>query len=1096
MQKDCFDRKRAESGKAKFKPQQMKPGLKKKTDHQEGSIGLIASVHALSVSDTVSTTDWVIDSGATCHICCNQSLFASVEDLDEPLVVTLGDGKTIEVTQCGTVEVELKQTDESFKPATLYDVLFVPQLSYNLLSVNKSTELGNTFQFDELTCQIINETDQIVGSGTKQGNLYLLECRYTRSADENHEVIHINATTSGNPKTVDLKVWHQRYGHLNSNSLKKLARKNLVEGFNVTNIEEELDLCESCIHGKIHRSPFPRGGRILATKPLELIHSDLCGKMNTKSLGQNEYFLTFTDDKTGYVWMYVLKQKNQVFKFFREWRVMVERTTGYKVITLRTDNGGEYVSSEFTSYLKEAGINHQLTIPRNPEQNGVAERLNRTLVESVRCMLAEASLPQQFWAEALATAVYLKNRSPTTSIESETTPYESLYGKKPTVQHLRVFGCIAFCHIPKEDRKKLDYKAKRCIFLGYSEDVKGYRLYSCIDKRVLFSRDVIFNESLLGFQKESSFLNDEDQSMESVHVGTNDSNDSDLHHDDGEESEREDNSPTVASSIRRSDRHRQKPDRYGVWINATTTGQYPTEPKNFHEALTSPENKEWSNAMEKELLSLQKNEVFDLVKLPNDKKAIGCRWVFKRKIKEDGSVDRYKARLVTQGFAQQPGQDYDETFCPVVRYESIRYVIAMASQMGMMLHQMDVTSAFLNGELDNEVYMKQPTGFTIEGKEEYVYKLKRSLYGLKQAPRCWNTTLDVQLKKIGFQQHSSDSCLYVSGQKDELFIIAVYVDDLILATRNKKRMDVVKKLLANQFEVKDLGELNYLLGVTVKQDHSSNSVWIGQPTYTSNILDRFGMSESKAVVTPVSSCSKLIQATDSDEIVDQELYQSAIGSLQYLATMTRPDIAFALSNVAKFNSKPTTKHWTAVKRIFRYLRGTQKFGLLYKQLPKRQECIGFSDSDWAGDLSDRKSTSGYIFTVGGGAISWKSKKQSCVALSTAEAEYIALSQAAQEAVWLRSLNVGLKLEMTAPTIIYEDNQSAICIARNPQGHGRSKHIDIKYHFIREKVQQEIIEVKYCKTEDMIADLLTKGLGKDRFEKLRQMTGLTEFNRYK
>ena len=1100
MQRDCFERKRAEPVKpSKFKPQQPKSVFKRKTD-QEGTIGLIASAHALSVSDSVSNVDWIIDSGATCHICCNQSLFSSIEDLDEPLAVTLGDGNNIEAKQCGTVNVELKQTDGSYKPATLYDVLLVPQLSYNLLSVTRATELGNTFQFDEPTCQIINGSDEIVGSGTKRGNLYFLDCRYV-SVRENHETTSINAATTSmvNQKKVGIEVWHQRYGHLNIGSLKKLARKNLVDGFNVTDINEELDLCEPCINGKIHRSPFPRVGRRRAVKPLELIHSDLCGKMNTKSLGQGEYFLTFTDDKTGYVWVYVLKQKNQVFKYFREWRSMVERTSGHKVITLRTDNGGEYVSTEFTTYLKEAGINHQLTIPRNPEQNGVAERLNRTLVESVRSMLAETTLPQHFWAEALATAVYLKNRSPIASAESETTPHESLYGKKPTVHHLKVFGCVAYSHIPKEERKKLDCKAKRCVFLGYGENVKGYRLYNPTNRKILFSRDVIFNERKFGLQEESSSTaTDSPLTTEPVRLEDGIESSCQSDHDDGKESEHEseDNSPiTTTSDVRRSDRNKKIPDRYGVWVNATTTGRYPVEPENFSEALTSPEKDEWRNAMNKELLSLKTNDVFDLVKLPENKKAIGCRWVFKRKIKEDGSVERYKARLVAQGFSQQPGRDYDETFCPVVRYESIRYVIAMASQMGMMLHQMDVTSAFLNGELEDEVYMKQPTGFTVKGKEQYVCKLKRSLYGLKQAPRCWNTTLDQHLKRMGFEQHSSDPCLYTSGQKDDLFIIAVYVDDLMLATRNEKKMDEVKESLAAQFQVKDLGELNYLLGVAVKQDHSNGSIWIGQPTYTSNILDRFGMMESKAVATPVSS-SKLVQATDDDELVDKELYQSAIGSLQYLLTMTRLDIAFALSNVAKFNSNPTKDHWTAVKRIFRYLRGTQMFGLLYKRLPKEQECVGYSDSDWAGDLNDRKSTSGYVFTVGGGAISWKSKKQSCVALSTAEAEYIALSQAAQEAVWLRSLYVNLKLEMTAPTVVYEDNQSAICIAKNPQSHGRSKHIDIKYHFIREQVQQKTIEVKYCKTEDMIADLLTKGLGKEKFEKLRSMTGLTELNRYK
>ena len=305
MQKDCFDRKKVELVKPpKSKPQQMRSsGFKRKTDKQEGSIGLIASAHALSERDSVSNVDWIIDSGATCNICCNQSLFNSIEDLDEALAVTLGDGKNIEAKQCGTVEVELKQIDGSYKPATLHDVLLVPQLSYNLLSVTRATELGNTFLFDEPTCRIINEYEEVVGFGMKRGNLYLLNCRYT-SVDQNQDTVTINAVTTNtiNQKKVGIKVWHQRYGHLNINSLKKLAQKNLVDGFNVTDTNEELDVREPCINGKIHRSPFPRGGRRRASKPLELIHSDLCGRMNTKSLGQGEYFLTFTDDKTGYVW--------------------------------------------------------------------------------------------------------------------------------------------------------------------------------------------------------------------------------------------------------------------------------------------------------------------------------------------------------------------------------------------------------------------------------------------------------------------------------------------------------------------------------------------------------------------------------------------------------------------------------------------------------------------------------------------------------------------------------------------------------------------------------------------------------------------------
>ena len=868
--------------------------------------------------------------------------------------------------------------------------------------------------------------------------------------------------------------------------MKKLANEQLVNGLNRDDVSDELEFCESCVQGKIHRTPFPTIGGKRAEVPLGLVHSDVCGKINSKSLSGAEYFLTFVDDKTRYVWVYILKYKSQVFKCFQEWKAMVERSTGHKLIALRTDNGGEYTSTEFQSYLKKEGIKHELTVPRSPEQNGIAECLNRTLVESVRSMLVGAHLPQMFWAEALATAVYLKNRSPTKAL-NEFTPYEAWSGVKPTVNHLKVFGCAAYAHISKEERRKLDSKAKKCILLGYGTDIKGYRLYSPQERKVFYSRDVVFDEdNCSGLEKEQS---EEDKVDKLIEIDLSEQTPEDTEEVANEDQERNESTEVEDEVVpRRSNRETRPPNYYGVWINTTQTEHCP-EPTTFEEASTSPEKEKWMEAMTKEMSSLKANNVYDLTELPKDRKPVGSKWVFKRKIKADGSVERYKARLVAQGFSQKAGQDYDETFCPVVRFESIRSIVAMAASNGMLLHQMDVTSAFLNGDLDEEVYMEQPEGFQVKGKEHLVCKLKRSLYGLKQAPRCWNMTLDHQLKKMGFVQTSSDPCLYINLE-GELFVIAVYVDDMVLATKNKKKLEEVKRALCAQFEVKDLGELHYILGVTVNQIYEKNSIWIGQPAYTASIIEKFGMENAKSVATPVSSGVKLVKATEKDELIDAGLYQSAVGSLQYLSTMTRPDISYAVSNVAKFCSKPTKEHWTAVKRIIRYLKGTQNYGLLYKKADS-STCIGFSDSDWAGDADDRKSTSGYIFQVGGTAISWKSRKQSCVALSTAEAEYIALSQAAQEAIWLRQLNTDLQGESPPPTVVYEDNQAAICMSKNPESHGRSKHIEIKYHFIREQVTKKNIEVKYCQTENMVADMLTKGLGKERFEKLRMLAGISE-----
>ena len=453
------------------------------------------------------------------------------------------------------------------------------------------------------------------------------------------------------------------------------------------------------------------------------------------------------------------------------------------------------------------------------------------------------------------------------------------------------------------------------------------------------------------------------------------------------------------------------------------------------------------------MTSLQENEVWDLVKLPAGRKTVGSKWVYKIKTGADGSVQRYKARLVAQGFTQKYGTDFDETFCPVVRQGSLRLLIALSVQNGLTLHQVDVTTAFLNGTLEEEVYMHQPEGFVYQRKEELVCKLKKSIYGLKQSPRCWNTTLDTYLKELGFTQTASDPCIYYRKTGGDMLYIGVYVDDIILGAKTEKQLQEIKDELSKEFEIKDLGKLKYFLGMKVVQDEASKSIWIGQPAYTEDVLKRFGMENCKPTSTPVNASSKLQPATDQDEPVNQTEFQSAIGSLMYLAVSTRPDIAYAVNNLAKFISKPQKEHWTALKRVLRYLKDTVNYGILYRQ-EGSNECIGYSDADWAGDVSDRRSTSGYIFMLGGGAISWSSRKQKCVALSTAEAEYVALAGAAQECIWLRQLIAELEGSSQSPMLLYEDNQAAIAMTKNPQFHGRAKHIDIRHHFVREQVACE------------------------------------------
>jgi len=1022
----------------------------------DSDIGLVLS-HALSASSVEGQDSWIVDSGATCHMCSDKRLFVELCSLEEPEEVTLGDGYAVEATGKGVVKLELVAKDGKTKKCKLHDVLYVPKLSYNLLSVSRVTKAGKAVEFNEAGCVITDENRKLIGTATRVGNLYYLNCRDGRAQS--------NAAA---------ETWHRRYGHLGVENLKKLAKDDMVEGFDYK-FSKGKEICEPCTKGKLNRKPFPVRGSRRSAEPLGLVHSDVCGKMSTKSLSDGEYFLTFIDDNTHYLWVYILKRKDEVFHKFLEWKAVEEKSTGRRLKILRTDNGGEYTSAEFESYLKTEGVRRQLTIPKTPEQNGVAERMNRTLVETVRSMLADAELPPVFWAEALSTAVYLRNRSPTKALK-DITPYEAWTGEKPNVEHLRTFGCTAYAHVPKDERKKLDSKAKRCILLGYGADTKGYRLYDPEKRRVFYSRDVVFCEEKEDEIKEEPKVEQEvkEEDEEECLV------EFDCHSGESETTDEKDAQP----QLRRSTRDRRPPDYYGEWV--TVANAEMREPKTAKDALACDDKVKWREAMNKELESLKQNKVWDLVELPKDRKPVGSKWVFKLKTDADGNVERYKARLVAQGYAQQYGLDYDETFCPVVRFESVRTVIAMVTQHGLKLQQMDVTTAFLNGELQEEVYMKQPEGFVVKGKEHLVCKLNRSIYGLKQSPRCWNAVLDDKLKGIGFAQTTGDPCIY-TALEGEMFIIAVYVDDILLAGKSDRRMTEVKQALSKQFKMKDMGELHHFLGVKVIQKPETGQLWIGQSAYVKGILEKFGMDNSKPISTPVDVSARLVKARDDDEKIDQTQYQSAVGSLLFLSTRTRPDIAYAVSNVARFCAEPTREHWTAVKRILRYLNGTRDLGLLYNK-DSSKECIGYSDADWAGDLDDRKSTSGYIFQMGGAAISWRSKKQTCVALSTAEAEYMALASTAQEAIWIRQLLSDLKQKSPA-TVIYEDNQSTICMTKNPQFHGRAKHIDIKFHFVREQVSKGIIELKYCKTEDMIADIFTKGLNQLQFSKLREMAGV-------
>ena len=522
------------------------------------------------------------------------------------------------------------------------------------------------------------------------------------------------------------------------------------------------------------------------------------------------------------------------------------------------------------------------------------------------------------------------------------------------------------------------------------------------------------------------------------------------------------------------------------------------EPNSYQEAMqrSEEERDHWHKAALDEIQSLIENGTFELVQLPPNRKAIGSRWVFKVKRKADGSIERHKARLVAKGYAQHPGFDFTETFAPTPKWASLRAILALAAFHDLHLESVDISSAFLNGELEEEVYMQQPEGFIEKGKDWY-WLLKKSLYGLKQAPRCWHKKLNQALEEMGFNRIICEHSIWIYHRDDTRIIIPVFVDDMTIVSKSQAAIQKVKDELQSHFKLRDLGPTTWLLGVEITRNWEQHSISLSQHQYVLDLLERFKLSDCNTVSTPLDPSVKLSlsmcpQSSSDIEEMKSIPYLQAVGSLMYLAIATRPDIAYAVGVLARFNQNPSMQHWKAVKHVFRYLKGTLDYKLTYSPDPTSTELFTtFSDADHAGNPDNGRSTSGYVVKMGTGAISWSSKLQGIVALSTTEAEYVAATTASQEILWLRNLFHELGYSLSSPSTLFIDNQSALAVAKNPEHHGRMKHLDPRFYWLRNEVEKGTITPIHVRTDAMVADIMTKALGRVKVIDMIPKLGLTK-----
>ncbi|PWA98023.1 hypothetical protein CTI12_AA024020 [Artemisia annua] len=868
-------------------------------------------------------------------------------------------------------------------------------------------------------------------------------------------------------------LWHMRYGHLNFGDLKLLSSKGMVKGLD--QIDHPNQVCEGCLLGKHARSSFPKEATSRAKEPLQLIHMDLCGPITPPSHGKNLYFMLLIDDFSRKTWVYFLKEKSQAFEAFKIFKSMVEKEKGLKIKSMRSDRGEEFLSKEFNKFCEDNGIRRFLRAPYSPQQNGVVERKNRTILNMVRSMLKSKKMPKEFWAEAVDCAVYLLNRCPSKSLDNKT-PQEAWNGMKPTVSHLRVFESIAYVHVPSQRRSKLDDKSEKHVFVGYDKQSKGYKLYNPITGKVVVSRDVEFDEEeawdwSIKENERYDFLpmTDKEETSESS------------------EEVQQPQSPTPiqnspSSSSEGEPKTRSLQELYEITEEIPLLCLYADcEPLVFEEAMRS---KKWRQAMDEEIKSIEKNDTWELTTLPKGQKAIGVKWVYKAKKNAKGEVEKYKARFVAKGYKQKHVIDYEEVFASVARLETIRMIIAIVAQYRWKIHQMDVKSAFLNGLLEEEIYVEQPEGYVAKGQEGKVLRLKKALYGLKQEPRAWNTRIDKYFQEHGFTKCLSEYALYEKFERGSILLVCLYVDDLIFTGNSQSMIDELKKSMTGEFEMTDIGLMSYYLGIEVKQ--TDEGIFISQEGYAKEILKRFGMDKCNPVGTPIEHKAKPSKH-DGGEAVDSTLFKSLVGSLRYL-TCTRPDILFAVGLISRFMEEPTTKHLEIAKRILRYIKGTIDYGMFYST-SEDFKLVGYSDSDWAGNKDDGRSTTGFLFFLGNNAFTWSSKKQPIVTLSSCEAEYVATTSCVCHAIWLRSMLKELHMEQEDATEIYVDNKSAIDLAKNPVYHDRSKHINTRYHFIRECIARKDVRVIHTRSEDQVADIFTKPLNEKDFSRQRMMLGV-------
>lgn len=1044
---------------------------------------------------------WILDSGSTDHIANNADKFTELTKITTD-VISAGGG----ILKCegkGNVVITLSEPNYG-KSIILRDVLYVPRINNNLISVSKLNDIGITALFEENHAELYNNDGSQLARVERENDMYILyeKVGYTLAL-----------------KQTNSDLWHKRFGHPNS-----VETGRLLDSYGLKT-ENQQTLCDICNICKIKRKPFPKLSSHRRSEVLELVHADVMGPINPMSRGGNKFVVVFTDDYSRYCEVNVIRYKSEVFQNFVDYKNKVERRFNRKLKVLRTDGGGEFINKEFNEYLRINGIERELTCPYTPEQNGVAERTNQTLINITTCLMENAGADDDLWREAIQTACYLKNRRTTVANDNKT-PYELWNGYKANVKHLRVFGCKCW-YLDNKPHNKYAPRGKEGILLGYDNYAKGYKILTNDRRTIVVTRNVNFDENSfpmksneygtcnVRWQKLSTVKHHTTENSEVVSYinidGLSDVEDNDNFEDTNQEtathetrtSDKDKDEEQTGNDLDEEEQNKNDGIENEHDVKRTASGRKVNLPKRLmdcdlsHEinlavnidddtpsytrAINGSESQLWKKAIDEELANLNNNDTWTIVKRPKNKQILGTHWVLKRKRDEHGMITKYKARLVALG-NMQPKYETEPTYAPVISRKAMRFLMALSIQRDWQIEHVDIEGAYLNARIKNETYVELPLGTECDVSNDYVCKLNKSLYGLKESGRLWNEKVNGFMKKHEMTQSTTEPCMYTDRHGD--LIVTVYVDDILLHGTQEK-IDEMKIMLKNEFKIKELGNVKRILSINISRE--KDYIKLDQSDYIKQILQKNGMENCNATKLPMTAGTQLKKHEgEVDEKLQRE-YQSIIGEFLYLSTNTRPDISYVTSYLGQFATNPTLEHFKATRQVLRYLKGTIHEGIVYCKQDKTEF---YCDADWGTDKNDRKSYSGCVVLMSGGAIAWKSMKQRCVALSTAEAELIAANECVKEAMWFKNLLGELPNVTRMKTcVINTDNQAVINICESDVTSERTKHIDIKMFKIRDDVRNGDIGFRHINGSENPADIFTKCVTEQRLKYMKKLLGI-------